>query len=330
MVKPQAKLSDHQSVQHRRPTIADFWRKIQVGEDLTDPPFTARIRAKATSGEIRNPMKQGLVYVGKTLAHAAAIVAFWAPLTAGAADIRIGGTGNALGTMRLLGEAFAQSHPESKPVILGSIGTSGALKAIPKGAIEIGLASRPLTDDEIKGGLTAVEYARCPTVFAVQSRSKVTGITLAQVGDIYSGKLTQWPDGSTIRLVMRQPNDDNTRQIKQLSPAIEKALLVADQRPGQTFAANDQEAADKMESIPGSIGVTTVALIQSEKRSLRPLSLDGIEPSPKNAQSGRYPMLKSFYFVLPKEPSAAVQEFVKFVRSAPGQKILEQTGHTIP
>jgi len=252
------------------------------------------------------------------------------PCVAGAGDIRIGGTGNGLGTMRLLAAAFAQAHPESKPVVLDSIGTSGAFKALPKGAIELGLSSRPLTEAETQSGLSAVEYARSPTVFAVQEKNQVAAITAEQIADIYSGKLTHWPDGTVIRPILRQPGDDNTVQIKRLSAAIEKTLAVAEQRPGTAFAHNDQEAAAKMESIPGSFGVTTVALIRSEKRQLKVLALDGVEPTPENAQSGRYPLVKRFFFVLPKEPAPAVHEFIRFVKSPAGSKILEQTGHTVP
>jgi phosphate transport system substrate-binding protein len=252
------------------------------------------------------------------------------PLVASAAEIRIGGTGNALGTMRLLGEAFTQTHADTKTVILGSIGTSGAIKAVPKGAIEIGLSSRVLTDEESRGGLSAVEYAQSPTVLAVHKSTKTTSITLSQLSDVYSGKLTHWPDGSRIRPVMRQPGDDNTRQLKGLSAEIEKSIGVAEQQPGALFAMTDQEAADRMEAVPGSIGVTTVALIRSESRSLLSLAIGGVEPTPANAKSGLYPLVKHFYLVLPKEPSAAVLEFVKFIKSPPGRKILEQAGHTVP
>jgi phosphate transport system substrate-binding protein len=258
-------------------------------------------------------------------ASAIAMISF----QAAAEEIRIGGTGNALGTMHLLVEAFAKLHPEIKPVVLSSIGTSGAIKAVGKGAIEIGLSSRPLTEEEVRTGLTVTEYARSATVFAVQGQNKVTSITLDQIAAIYSGKLSTWPDGTAIRPVLRQPGDDNTRQVKGLSVIIDKSLALAEKRPGQIFAATDQEAADRMESVPGSLGVTTVALIRSEKRNLRALALDGVEPSPENANSGRYPIVKQFNFVLPKVPGAAVQEFLKFVRSPQGRKVLEQTGHTV-
>lgn len=252
------------------------------------------------------------------------------PFSACAAVLRIAGTGNALGTMRLLGEAFTKVHPETTVIVLDSIGTSGAIRAVPKGAIEIGLSSRLPSDEEARNGMTTVEYARSLAVFAVPGSSAVASITLAQVADIYSGKLTTWPDGSKIRPVMRQPGDDNTRQIKRLSAAIEQALDAAEKREGLTYAATDQEAADKMEHISGSIGVTTIALIRSEKRSLRPLALDGVEPNLENLSSGRYPMFKHFYLVLPKEPTPAAKEFVQFMRSPPGRRILEENGHIVP
>jgi phosphate transport system substrate-binding protein len=252
------------------------------------------------------------------------------PLLAAAGEIRIGGTGNALGTIRLLAEAYMQQQSQTKVVVLPSVGTSGAIKAVPKGAIEIGLSSRTLTEEEAKSGISTTEYAQSPTVLAVHKDVKASSITTDQLIDIYSGKLSTWPDGARIRPVLRQPGDDNTRQLRSLSPEVEKAIAVAEQRPGALFAVIDQEAADKMESVPGGLGVTTVALIQSEKRSLRALVLDGVEPTPANAKSGRYPLIKHFHFVLPKEPAPEVQAFVSFVKSPQGRKILEQTGHTLP
>lgn len=268
--------------------------------------------------------------IRRTAGLAAVLSLFCLPSGAGAGEVRIGGTGNALGTMRLLAEAFARQHPETKPVVLDSIGTSGALKAVPKGAIEIGLSSRPLTDAEAQSGMTVVEYARSPTVFAVQEKNQASAITVQQVADIYAGRLTQWPDGTQIRPILRQPGDDNTVQIKRLSPAIERALAVAEQRPGLAFASNDQEAADKMENIPGSLGVTTLALIRSERRKLRALTLDGVEPTPEHARDGRYPLVKRFYFILPRQPAPEAEAFVRFVRSPEGSRILEQTGHSQP
>ncbi len=260
-----------------------------------------------------------------------AVAAASLPLFAQAAsDIKIGGTGNALGSMRLLGLAFSKLNPDTKVTVLPSLGTSGAIKAIPKGAIDIGLSSRPLTDEETKSGTTAQEYARSPLVFAVSVKTKATTLTLDQVVDIYGGKLASWPDGSQIRPVLRQSGDDNTRQLRQMSPALDKALTVAEQRPGMPFATTDQETADKLESIPGALGVTTLCLIKSEERALRALTLDGVEPTPANAAAGKYPHVKHLFLITQTEPSADVKRFVAFVKSPAGRDILARSGHWVP
>ena len=266
--------------------------------------------------------------------HAVAVASCLAILVAGpvaAAEVlRIGGTGNALGGMRLVAEAFARGNPGVKVQVLPSLGTSGAVRAVPRGAIEIGLASRPLHDDEARQGATAFEYARTPFVFAVSKRSRVAAITRDEAADIFAGRKAAWPDGTPIRPILRQPGDDNTRQLRQMSPAIDAALTLAEKRPGLPFATTDQEAADKGESVPGALVLTTLGLILSEGRALKPLVLDGVEPTVANAASGRYPHVKRFFLVTRATPSEVTKRFVDFVRSPEGREILAGSGHWVP
>lgn len=268
---------------------------------------------------------------GRLLSLAIASAALLFPAEAAAAEeIKIGGTGNALGTIRVLGAAFSKRNPDVQVTVLPSLGTSGAVKAIPKGALDIGLTARPLTEEERKLGLISLEYARSPLVFAVSTKTKVSSLTLDQIADIYSGKMANWPDGSQIRPVLRQAGDDTTQQIRRMSPALDKAMSAAEQRPGMPFATSDQEAADKTESIPGAMGAATLSLINSESRPLRALTLDGVEPTVGNTASGKYPHAKRFFLITKLEPSAAVKRFIAFMQSPDGREILMRAGNWIP
>lgn len=271
-----------------------------------------------------NPFRHAVI--AGALALAATLVS---PLAVGE-EIKIGGTGNALGTMRLLGDAYMRKHPDTKVTILPSLGSSGAFKAIPKGVIDIGLTSRPISDDERAAGAVSAEYARSPTVFAVAKTSRISTITRQQYADILTGKLSDWPGGKPIRPVLRQMGDDNTKQVSSLSPEIAMALDVADKREGLARAVTDQDAADKMERIPGAIGVTTLALLKSEGRALKALALDGIEPTLANGASGAYPLVKRFYFITKPTRSPTVQKFIDFVATPEGRDILTKTGHWTP
>jgi phosphate transport system substrate-binding protein len=249
---------------------------------------------------------------------------------AAAEEFKIGGTGTALGTMRLLAEAFKAGNPDILITIAPSIGSSGGIKAVASGTIGLAVTSRPMNDIERKLGVVEVEYARTPFVFAVSTKSSVTAITSAELADLYAGKLTAWDDGSPVRVVLRPAVDVDTEMAKRISPAIARGLDAAIARPGMPAFATDQNAADAIEGFPGAVGSSSLAVIVSEKRALRALKLDGREPTLINAASGAYPYYKRLFVVTATQRPAAVSRFLIFVQSPAGRRILESNGQWIP
>jgi phosphate transport system substrate-binding protein len=262
---------------------------------------------------------------------ACSVLALTIPATAmaQAQEVRIGGTGAALGTMELLGLAYAKTQPQTRIIVLPSIGSGGGIKALLAGAIQIGVSSRPLSEAETTAGAVAVEYGRTPFVFATAAVSTAIGVTTQNLADFYAGKLNEWPDGSKVRLVLRPIGDSDSETIKNMSPAMREAKSTAEQRKGMVFTVTDQETASSIEKTSGAVGPATLALLLSEKRALKALTLDGIVASPQNIANGSYPLYKQMLIVTgPKSPPEALA-FVAFVRSATGRAILQQTGHWV-
>jgi phosphate transport system substrate-binding protein len=247
-----------------------------------------------------------------------------------AEEIKVGGTGAALGAIQLLADKFGQSNPDIKFTVVANLGSAGGIKAVAGGAIQLALSSRPLNEREIKLGASQQEYARTPFVFAVSARSAVSAITRQELADIYAGKVDKWSDGTKIRLVLRPASDIDAEMVKSITPAIGLGLSAAEKRPGVQFSVTDQEAASDLERIPGAIGTSSLALILAEKRALKPLKLDGVEPTTANAATKAYPLYKQLFFVTGAKRAAAVERFITFVRSAEGRKLLVDNGHWIP
>jgi phosphate transport system substrate-binding protein len=244
-------------------------------------------------------------------------------------EFKIGGSGAALGTMRLLAAEFTATNPDIRVTTVPSLGSGGSIKAVLAGAIGLAVTSRPVNESERKLGAVEMEYARTPFVFAVSTKSRVTAITSGELADIYAGRIVAWADGSPVRIVLRPAGDIDTEMVRNISPAVRRGLAVAEARPGVQFSVNDQDAANDLERIPGSIGPSSLALIVSEKRALRALKLDGMEPTPMNAASGAYPYYKRLFLVSGAKRPAAVERFVAFVQSPAGRKILESNGQWI-
>ena len=241
--------------------------------------------------------------------------------------LRITGTGGAIGGMKLLAEGFRKTEPGVEVVIPRSIGSTGGIRAALAGKLDIGLSARPLRAEELAGGGRHIPYARTAFVFAVNPDVKRTDISLAEAIDIYAGRTTNWGDGTVLRLILRPGADTDTILLRRISPELDHAVEQSQKREGLIVAMTDQNSADAIERTSGSLGTVTLALVVSEKRRIRMLSLSGVKPTTKSVRDGTYPYTKTFFMVTRRAPSPTAERFIRFVRSPQGKAILSRVGH---
>jgi phosphate transport system substrate-binding protein len=250
-----------------------------------------------------------------------------APGAAGAAEVlRLSGSGSALGPMRRLAQAFEAANPGLEIKVLPSVGSSGAIRAVAAGALDLGLSGRALGPDEAAQGVTGVEVARTPFLFVAGPRAAATHLDAAALARILRGEQTSWPSGERIRLVLRPAADADTLYLRSLSPALREAMDVALARPGMMMAVTNQECDAMLARTPGALGPSTLAQLTTEAPGLTPLAWEGEAPTLDGLASGRYRLSKPIVLLLPARPAPAATRFLAFVRSPEGRRILSAAG----
>lgn len=239
-----------------------------------------------------------------------------------AADLTVGGTGSATELLRRLGDAFSK-HSEGSVQIVPSLGSSGGINAVADGALDVAVSGRPLKPAEAMKGLAVPLVVRTLFVFAT-SHSKPNALTRADLVDAYSSMNPAWSDGTPIRIVIRPKADSDTDLMGQLFTGLGSAIEGARKRPDVPVAATDQDNAEAGEQLPGSLVGTTLTQIVLEKRNLRAIAIDGIEPTLENFERGDYRYAKSLHFVVPAKPTAAAERFILFLRTSEGRALLRQ------
>lgn len=247
------------------------------------------------------------------------------PTPARAETVRLGGTGAALRTMAVLAQAYKKVDPSFQLEIVPNLGSNGGIKALTAGAIQIAVASRVIKAEELAAGVHAFEYGRTAFVLAT-AKDNVRALTLTQIADLYAGRQTKWSDGQPVRLVLRPANDGDTPLLASFSQGVKDALAIAMARPGMVTAMTDQDSADTIERLPGGLGTSSLALLMSEQRRARALPIDGVEPTVGNVANGQYPYAKPLYLLFKDGAPASVLQFIAFVGSEAGRRILTDTG----
>lgn len=243
--------------------------------------------------------------------------------------INIGGTGSALGTMKLLATAYEKSHSGIQIKILPSLGSTGGVKALLAGGLDLALSSRPLTASEQQQGAMGMEYARSPFIFITNTNVRKKDISSQELEKIYADPAASWPDGSRIRLVLRPVKDVSTEFIRSISPALDQAVKSAMARPGMIMAITDQESTDTISRTPGSLGGSTLCEILSENRVVNILSYNGVHASIKTVADNTYPLVKHFYTVTTAKSASAARQFAEFIHSPAAAVILVKSGNLI-
>lgn len=249
------------------------------------------------------------------------------PATLPAQEVKIGGSGFGLGVVKILGEAFERSHPGTKVRVVPSLGSTGGIKALLHDSLDIAISGRAPDDAEQRAGAADIEIARTPFVFIVNGKLAVDGVTNAELENIYNGKTLYWPNGTRVRLVLRPQTDTSTKILRSIAPAVSQAVTFAMSREGMIRAITDQESADFVERTPGALAVSTLTQVSAESRRVRVLAFNGVVPSVKGLVNGSYPLSTPLYLITTARVTSAAREFVSFILSSEGSRILKRFGN---
>lgn len=241
--------------------------------------------------------------------------------------LHVAGSGSNLPLARALASAYAETNPVARLVIHESIGSTGGVRAVYDGAIDIGLVSRELKPAEAALGLEYLPYARVAVVFAVDSHMPVDGLSSADVVAIYGGEKTTWADGTPIAVLQREEGDSShivAREAIEGFASVDDAALDAGR---WRVLYSDRAMRDALVSTSGAIGLIDQGVASIGELDVHVLPLDGVVPSPSTLEDGRYPMSKSLAFVVNPDLDERARAFVDFVFSPAGQEVMRDHGY---
>ena len=239
----------------------------------------------------------------------------------------LGGSGVNIPLTKLLAQAFTAKNAEIQLKVLPSIGTTGGVKAVHKGKIDLGLASRALSGTETTWGLKAVPYAKAILVFAVNPSVSEDNITNDDVLAIYDGKKNRWKNGSAIIVLMREEGDSGAELLTSKIPGIKETFQRAWHSGIWRIEYRDTDCARSIERLKNSIGWSDFGSIQIDHYNIKPLKFNGIEPNISNAVSGSYPLSRKLTFIFTEPLPEPLRKFIAFVKSPEGLEIVRKYGY---
>lgn len=240
------------------------------------------------------------------------------------------GTGGAVSTdgstsmervIGALGEAFEAGN-SGVTFTYNPTGSGSGIKAVQEGRCDIGLSSRRLKDEEKAAGLTETVLAYDGIAILVHPDNPVADLTLAQIADIYTGKITNWSevggnDGQIVR-IGREAGSGTRDGFESISGT--EGLCQYRQELTST--------GDVITTVSGNPNAIGYASLASVKDSVKTLSVDGVVPNAETIRNGSYAVQRPFLLVtkIGEALSETAQKFFEYATSGEAHDIITAAG----
>ena len=207
--------------------------------------------------------------------------------------ITISGSTSVGPTMEILAEDYQKAN-EGTTIEVQQVGSSAGITNTIDGTSQIGMSSRDLKDEE-KSELKEYQIAIDGIAVITNSANKVKDLTLDQVKDIYTGKITNWKEvGGNDADIVVVSREDGSGNIK------------------TTVQGNEN-----------AIGYISFGYLDD---SINSVKIGGIEPKEENVYNKKYPISRPFLLVTKGDATGDAKSFIDYVLSDEGQKTIEKEG----
>ena len=224
--------------------------------------------------------------------------------------------------------AFRETHPEVAIELTG-LGSASGIAELLEDTCDLAASTRSLDETEqrmarskgIELKFSIAGYYGLAVV--VHADNPLKDLSDAAVRDVFTGKTTNWkqiggPD-KPIEVLIRDATGGSHLGFRELA------------MDGRAYAAHAQgfasfeDLARAVTDRPGAIGYVEMNLVAHP--GLHALSINGISPNEITVQKGVYPYVQPVWlYARAKSANPAIERFIQFVRSKPGQHVVETVG----
>ena len=222
----------------------------------------------------------------------------------------------------ILSEQFMEDNGDVT-VTYDATGSGTGIEAVANGTCDIGLASRVLKDVETEKGLVATTVALDGIAIIVNAECPVEDLTVEQIADIFTGKVTSWEDfggKGDIACIGREAGSGTRDGFESITGTKDTCVLAQElTSTGAVIAA--------VKSSPNAIGYASLSAVEGQE-GIRVLTVNGVACTEETVLDGSYVVQRPFNLVTVegKELSQAAKAFFDYMLSAEASELIVKAG----
>lgn len=220
-----------------------------------------------------------------------------------------------------LSEAFMGDN-SGVTITYDATGSGTGIESAKNKSCDVGLSSRALKDSET--GLKSITVALDGIAIIVNADSGVSNLSLQQISDIFTGKITNWSEigGSDLEIscIGRESGSGTRDGFESITGTKDSCKL--DQELTSTGAVITAVSSSK-----NAIGYASLSSVEG-KTGVKTVTVDGVACSEATVLDGSYKIQRPFNFVVSEDAqlSPAAQAFIEFATSKDAASLIREAG----